>query len=127
MRKLLLPLLGLGIGVFLGMFYPIRIPAVYSKYVAMAAVAAMDTIFGGIRAAFSDEFDVSIFLSGFVLNTAVAGGMAYMGDQLGVELYLAAIVAFGVRIFQNISALRIMAVRNRKSKKAKEHENDARI
>ncbi len=127
MNKILLPILGLGIGIFFGVFYPIQIPPMYSKYVALAAVAAMDTIFGGIKAAMADEFDVVIFLSGFLLNTLVAAGLAFMGDKLGVELYLAAIVAFGVRIFQNISALRITMIQYRKSQKAKEHDKDARI
>ncbi|AEJ43153.1 protein of unknown function DUF1290 [Alicyclobacillus acidocaldarius subsp. acidocaldarius Tc-4-1] len=36
----------------------------------------------------------------------VAALLAYIGNQLGVDLYLAAVVAFGVRLFQNIAVIR---------------------
>lgn len=114
MRKLWLPLLGLGAGILLGTRFPLEIPAVYSKYVALAALAALDTVMGGLRAGMQDQFDNRIFVSGFLINTLAAAVIAYLGDQLGVELYIAAIVAFGVRIFQNISALRIMILEDRK-------------
>ena len=47
-----------------------------------------------------------MFLSGLLLNSLAAGALTYLGDRLGVDLYLAAIVAFGVRIFDNIAVIR---------------------
>lgn len=51
-------------------------------------------------------FDTTVFVSGFVTNALLAAGLAYLGDRLGVELYLAAVVAFGVRLFQNLAIIR---------------------
>jgi len=63
-------------------------------------------LFGGMRAYMEDGFDNTIFVSGFFVNTFLAAGLAYIGDKLGVELYLAAVVVFGVRIFQNLAIIR---------------------
>lgn len=45
-----LPLLGLVVGVILGLLTDIRIPDEYSNYLSIAVLAALDTLFGGIRA-----------------------------------------------------------------------------
>ena len=116
MRKILIPLLGLVVGILIGIRFPLEIPAALSKYVALAALAALDTVVGGAKAGLQGRFDYKIFLSGFLINGLVAASIAYMGDKLGVELYMAAIVAFGVRIFTNISTLRILIIEGRKGK-----------
>ena len=36
----------------------------------------------------------------------LAAGLTFLGDRLGVELYYAAIVAFGVRLFNNLARIR---------------------
>ena len=77
-----------------------------AKYMSIAVLAALDSVFGGIRAFMEDGFDNTIFISGFVVNTILAAGLAYLGDLLGVELYLAAVVVFGARIFQNLGIIR---------------------
>ena len=46
------------------------------------------------------------FLSGLVTNALLAAGLTFLGDRLGVELYYAAIVAFGVRLFNNLAIIR---------------------
>ena len=51
-------------------------------------------------------FEPRVFLSGVVTNMALAGGLTYVGDKLGVDLSIAAIVAFGVRIFNNLASIR---------------------
>lgn len=53
-----------------------------------------------------DAFDNVIFISGFITNTLLAAGLAYLGDRLGLELYLAAVVVFGARLFQNLGIIR---------------------
>jgi len=53
-----------------------------------------------------DGFDNTIFITGFVTNALLAAGLAYLGDRLGVELYLAAVIVFGVRLFQNLAIIR---------------------
>jgi small basic protein len=101
-----LPVLGLLIGLMLGMAFAITIPAEYSRYTAMAILAALDSLLGAIRAELYSEFDNRIFISGFFANIVLAGGLTFLGDRLGVELYMAAIVAFGVRLFNNLAIIR---------------------
>jgi small basic protein len=62
--------------------------------------------FGGIRAVMEDHFDSTVFISGFFSNTLLAAGLAFIGERLGIDLYLAAVVAFGVRLFQNLAIIR---------------------
>lgn len=93
-------------GIFIGLQMPVFIPFVYAKYMSIAILAALDSAFGGIRAYMEDVFDNVVFVSGFFVNILLAAGLAYLGDRLGVELYLAAVVAFGVRIFQNLAIIR---------------------
>ncbi len=94
------------IGLVIGFQMPILLPAVLAKYMSIAVLAALDSVFGGIRAYMEDGFDNTIFISGFIVNTILAAGLAYFGDRLGVELYLAAVVVFAVRIFQNLGIIR---------------------
>jgi small basic protein len=61
---------------------------------------------GAVRSEMDGEFDNRIFLSGFFANIVLAGGLTFLGDRLGVELYIAAIVAFGVRLFDNLAIIR---------------------
>ena len=58
-------------------------------------LAALDSVFGGIRGYMEDGFDTTIFVSGFIVNALLAAGLAYIGDKLGVELYLAAVIVLG--------------------------------
>ncbi|NLJ71385.1 MAG: small basic family protein [Syntrophomonadaceae bacterium] len=102
----LLVLFCLLIGLIIGFQMPILLPAMIAKYMSIAVLAALDSVFGGIRAYMEDGFDNVIFTTGFVANTLLAAGLAYLGDKLGVELYLAAVVVFGARIFQNLGIIR---------------------
>lgn len=101
-----LPLLGLLLGVSLGLLSDIQIPQVYSNYLSIAVLAALDTLFGGIRAHLQQIYDDKVFISGFFFNIILAACLAFLGVHLGVDLYLAAIFAFGVRLFQNIAVIR---------------------
>lgn len=101
-----LPLLGLILGVALGILTDIQIPSVYENYLSIAVLAALDTMFGGIRAQLQQVYDDKVFISGFFFNIALAAGLAFLGVHIGVDLYLAAIFAFGVRLFQNIAVIR---------------------
>ena len=94
------------VGMIIGFQMPVLLPLVYAKYMSIAVLAALDAVFGGIRAYMEDGFDNTIFVSGFVVNPLLAAGLAYLGDRLGVELYLAAVVVFGVRLFQNLGIIR---------------------
>ncbi|MFZ5899357.1 MAG: small basic family protein [Bacillota bacterium] len=101
-----LAVIGLIAGVAIGLNLPLFLPQFYSKYLGIAILAALDSVFGGIRAAMDDRFDNLVFLSGFVGNALVAALLVFIGDRLGVDLYIAAVVAFGVRLFQNLAIIR---------------------
>lgn len=101
-----LPILGLLIGFILGYIFNVPIPVIYAKYMSVALLASLDSIFGGINAVVQDKYDNQILISGFISNTLLAGSLAYIGDRVGVDLYYAAIFAFGVRLFQNLAIIR---------------------
>lgn len=102
----IIPFLGLFLGAALGYLLDIEIPAHLVKYFSVAFLAALDSIFGGIKSIQKNSFESILLISGFFINMLVAGFFAYIGDSIGVDLYLAAVFAFGVRIFNNISEIR---------------------
>lgn len=101
-----LPVVGLFVGFVAIYFSPGTIPAGVAPYVSLAAVAGVDSIFGGIRAGIEGKFHADIFLSGFVMNTILAGLLAYLGDRIGVDIFVAAVFVLAGRIFLNLSLIR---------------------
>lgn len=101
-----LAILGLIVGIVIGLVSPISMPQAYAKYMSVAVLAAMDSVFGGIRAGMEKKFDDMVFITGFFSNTLLAAGLTFVGERLGVGLDIAAIFAFGVRIFQNLAIIR---------------------
>lgn len=108
----LLPALGVFAGFISGYFIfsflkiPGDIASAYAPYLSLATLAGLDTLLGGVRAGIEGRFQDDIFASGFLLNTLLAAGMAYLGDKIGVDLFLAAVVALGTRVFLNLSLIR---------------------
>ena len=100
------PVVGLLLGLILGAIFNVRIPNEYLNYLSIAVLASLDTIVGGVRAHLQHVYDEKVFVTGFFFNIILAVGLAFLGVQLGVDLYLAAVFAFGVRLFQNIAVIR---------------------
>jgi len=94
------------VGVVIGLLSPVTIPTTYARYTAVALLAGLDSIFGALRAYLSGTFAPRVFLMGLLTNSALAAGLTFVGDKLGVDLSIAAIVAFGVRIFNNLASIR---------------------
>ncbi len=103
---MLLPLAGLGLGVLLGFLLKVNVSFEFARYSAVAIVAALDSVLGAVRAELDGVYDNRIFVSGFITNAVVAVLLTYLGDQLGLDLYLVALVTFGPRIFQNLALIR---------------------
>jgi small basic protein len=101
-----LPILGLLIGLIVGSLLRVEVPAQYSRYTAMAILAALDSVLGAARAEMEGTYNNRVFMTGLLANALLAGLLTFIGDRLGVELYLAAIVAFGVRLFDNLARIR---------------------
>lgn len=100
--------LGLALGVVLGIVFHPTVPLWLEPYLPLAVVAALDAVFGGIRANLDHIFDEKVFVVSFLSNTLVAALIVYLGDQLGVggQLSTAIVVVLGIRIFSNVAAIR---------------------
>ena len=114
MRMVIIPLIGLLFGLAVGVAVNIRLPIQYAAYLSVAILAALDTVFGGIKSGLQHEFDHRVFLTGFFSNTLLAAALAFIGSLLGIDLTLAAVVAFGVRIFNNVATIRHLFLQRRK-------------
>ncbi len=98
-------IIGCVLGALIGMGAPV-IPYTYTGYLAIAIVAALDSVFGGITAVVNGKFDLKIFVSGFFGNAILSMLLTYLGEKLNVDIYLAAIVVFVGRMFTNLSIIR---------------------
>ncbi|MGE5559511.1 MAG: small basic family protein [Chloroflexota bacterium] len=101
-----LALLGIIIGLLIGFGLPVQVPVIVARYLSVALLASLDSAFGGLRASMEGSFNIKVFISGVLGNALLAAALTYMGDKLGVELYYAALFAFGYRMFQNLGAIR---------------------
>ena len=100
--------LGLVFGIVLGLVLRPAVPAAVDPYLPIAVVAALDAVFGGLRAYLDGIFDDKVFVVSFVSNVVIAAGIVYLGDRLGVggQLSTGVIVVLGIRIFSNVAAIR---------------------
>ena len=100
--------LGLLVGIVLGLMLQPTVPLWLEPYLPIAVVAALDAVFGALRAFFDGIFDDKVFVVSFISNVLIAGLIVYLGDQLGVggQLSTGVIVVLGIRIFSNVAAIR---------------------
>lgn len=102
----MLVLFSLLVGALVALLFQPTIDADQARYVAMAVVAALDASLGGLRAHLEQTFSDRVFVIAFVSNALAAVAFVWLGDQLGLDLATAVAVVFGVRIFQNLAAIR---------------------
>lgn len=104
----MIAVLGLVLGVIAGLVFEPAVPGALLPYLPIAVVAALDAVFGGLRAVLDGIFDDRVFTVSFVSNIIVAGLIVYLGDQLGVgsQLSTGVVVVLGIRIFSNVAAIR---------------------
>ena len=95
-------------GIALGIVFHPTVPLALQPYLPIAVVAALDAVFGGVRAKLDGIFDDKQFVISFIANTLLAALIVYLGDQLGVggQLSTGVVVVLGVRIFGNVAAIR---------------------
>jgi len=102
-----LPIIALLIGVLVPQFFGLPpVPGVGAQYLAVACLAGLDSVCGGIRAGLEGKFHNDVFATGFVSNTVIAFFLAWLGDKIGINLVLAAVVVLGWRVFTNLSLIR---------------------
>jgi small basic protein len=109
-RKNMVAIIGLLIGVIIGIVFNVNIPDKFSPYMSVAILACLDSVFGAVRATISKNFRTDIFISGFFGNAVLAAALAYLGDKMGVPIYLAAVIVFGGRIFDNFAIIRRLLI-----------------
>ncbi len=107
-RSLMFAVIALVAGVALGVIFKPTVPVGLVPYLPIAVIAALDAVFGGIRARLDKIFDDKQFVISFISNVLVAALIVYLGDQLGVggQLSTGVVVVLGVRIFGNVAAIR---------------------
>jgi small basic protein len=98
-------LIGCILGALVGMNTPI-ISYTYSNYLAIAIIAALDTVFGGVASVLNKNFDLKVFLSGFFGNAVLSILLTMLGEKLNVDIYFAAIIIFVGRMFTNLGIIR---------------------
>ena len=100
--------IALVVGIIVGLIFRPTVPGVLEPYLPIAVVAALDAVFGGIRARLDGIFDAKVFVVSFVSNVLVAALIVFLGDKLGAgsQLSTAVVVVLGIRIFGNAAAIR---------------------
>ena len=123
-------IIGIVLGVIVGMSVPI-IPYTYSGYLAIAIIAALDSVFGAIAATINKNFNLKVFISGFFGNAILSIILTWLGEKLNVDIYLAAIVVFVGRMFTNLAIIRRHYLdkwtNNKKFKKVKKESAEETI
>lgn len=97
------------VGCILGAIVGVNAPIIsytYSSYLAIAIIAALDSVFGGITGVLKGNFDFKTFISGFFCNAILSIVLTYLGNKLNVDIYLAAIFVFVGRMFINLTIIR---------------------
>ena len=104
----MIPALGLVIGVVVGVLLQPEVPLWLQPYLPIAVIAALDAVFGAVRAVLDGIFHDKVFVISFLSNVVVAAFIVFLGDQLGVgsQLSTGVVVVLGVRIFSNVASIR---------------------
>lgn len=104
----MIPIAGLVVGILAGLYFDLEVPLELQPYLPIAIVAALDAVFGGIRAVMEGIFNDKVFVVSFIANVLIAAFIVFLGDQLGVgsQLSTAVIVVLGIRIFTNVATIR---------------------
>lgn len=114
---MILIVLGIVLGVVGAVIVPWIITPGYSVYFAVGILAALDSVFGGIYANMNKKFNMAIFVSGLICNALLACAIILLGEKLGLDLYMAIVVVFGTRLFNNFSSIRHHIILNYTLKK----------
>ncbi|KAB7743018.1 DUF1290 domain-containing protein [Nostocoides sp. F2B08] len=104
----MIPAIALIVGLIIGLVLDPSVPVWMQPYLPIAVIAALDAVFGAIRAVLDGIFDDKVFVISFLSNVVVAALIVFIGDQLGVgsQLSTGVVVVLGIRIFSNVASIR---------------------
>lgn len=122
---ILIPVFALIIGAIIAKMLNLGVPGVLGTYLAIACIAGLDTVLGGIRSAYERKFQTDIFVTGFVANVFIAFFIAWLGDKIGTNLYTVVALVMGMRIFSNLSVIRRYLLQEFKDAMTKRQERAA--
>ncbi len=115
------------VGILLGILIPYNLNSSMLSYLAVALIAALDSVFGGLLANINKRFNINVFMIGLVSNAILGIFLAFIGNVLGISLSFAVVIVFGVRMFNNMAAIRRLTVDKYFERMAKEREREARL
>ena len=115
------------VGILLGLLVPYTLSSSTLPYLAVAIIAALDSVFGGLLAYLNKRFNINVFMIGLVSNAILAVFLTFIGNILGISLSFAVIVVFGVRMFNNMASIRRLTFDVYFVKRAKEKERENRL
>lgn len=107
---ILIAFLCLVFGIALGLLLNDSLRGDLATYVAVACLAGLDTLCGGIRNNLEGKFDSAIMITGFISNIVIAFLLSWLGDRIGANIFLVCAFIFGQRIFVNLSVIRRIAI-----------------
>ncbi|HLO99122.1 MAG TPA: small basic family protein [Fimbriimonas sp.] len=108
---ILIPILFIAIGMVVANMLNLKLGDEYALYLAVASIAGLDTVLGGIRAAYEKNFQNDVFITGFVVNIFVSFSLVWFGIKIGLELTPVVALIMGMRIFNNLSSIRRHMIR----------------
>ncbi len=130
---ILIPIICLAIGAMIALTFKVRVEGITAQYFAVACLAGLDTVLGGIRSAYENKFQTDVFVTGFLTNAVIALSIAWLGDRIGIDLTVVVALVMGMRIFNNLSLIRryvlqkyidmMSRIKRRKQEEAIQQEN----
>ena len=127
MFKFVMPVISLLVGAIIGSILTVNASLGIAKYLSIAILAAMDSVLGGARSLLENTYDGLIMLSGFITNALLAMALAFLGNQIGIDMFMAATICFALRIFSNLAFIRRDLITQYREKKARQKINRVEI
>lgn len=124
---MIIAIFGIIAGIIIGFYLPLQIPIEFARYSAIGILGIFDSLLGGLRADLQNKFRQSIFISGLAYNMVLAIAITYLGDKLSLDLYLAVIVVFTLRIFGNLGTIRYSFMERYLGKKKVKEELEDKV
>ncbi len=94
------------LGFIVGLQLGVPLPHEYISYLGLAVIGGIDTLLGGYRSSLEGKFNASIIITGFLGNILMGSALAWLGEQMGINLFLVVAFVYGARVFNNLSIIR---------------------
>lgn len=109
---MLYALAGIVIGFAAGWYFPLYLPFEYARLLSVSLMAALDTVLAVCAPAWKANMIMPYLLQAFY-QCCFGSVLCYSSILLGIDLYLVAILIFGMRIFNNLAAIRHLFLKNK--------------